>query len=99
MRQAGQDPKRVQFREILLGLRDAQVEIDDWRYLMTRSLAYITDMEPYRNALHLFPATDTIAKYVTKLPQSGQQIAKINAIHKGPSANKGSSDDAGGLEP
>ena len=35
----------------------------------------------------------------TTLHQNGQPIAKINAVHKGPSANKGSSDDAGGLEP
>ena len=51
MRQAGQDPEQVRFREILR-LRDEQVIIDDWQHLMTRSLACITDMEPYRDALH-----------------------------------------------
>ena len=35
MRQAGQDPEQVRFREILLRLRDAQVTIDDWQHLMT----------------------------------------------------------------
>lgn len=100
MRQAGQDPEQVRFREILLRLRDAQVTIDDWQHLMTRSLACITNMEPYKDALHLFPTTDTVAKYnVTKLHQNSQPIAKINAVHKGHNANKASSDDAGGLEP
>ena len=91
MRQAGQDPEQVRFRDILLRLRDAQVTIDDWQHLMTRSLACITSTEPYRNALHFFPTIDTVAKYITKLHQNGQPKAKINAMQ--------SSYDAGGLEP
>ena len=56
--------------------------------------------EPYRDALHLFPTIDAVAKYnVTKLHQNNQPIAKINAVHKGLNANKASIDDAGGLEP
>ena len=47
----------------------------------------------------VLPTVDTVAKYITKFHQNSQPIAKINAVHKGPSANKGSSDDASGLEP
>ncbi len=61
MYQAGQHSEQVRFRDILLRLRDAQVTTDDWQHLMTRSLACITDTEPYRDALHLFPTIDAVA--------------------------------------
>ena len=37
MRQAGQDPEQVKFRDILLRLRDAKVTLSDWNHLMTRT--------------------------------------------------------------
>ena len=93
MRQAGQDPEQVRFREILLRLRYAQVTIADWQYLMTRSSACISelDMEPYRNTLHLYPTIKVVTQTV-------QPIAKINAVHKGPNSAK-ARDDTGSLEP
>ena len=37
MRQAGQDPDQVRFRDILLRLRNAQVTIEDWNCLMKQT--------------------------------------------------------------
>ena len=34
-----------------------------------------------------------------KLHACGQRVATVKAVHSGPNASKGSSDDAGGLEP
>ena len=34
MRQAGNSPEQIQFRSILMRLRDAEVSVDDWNYLM-----------------------------------------------------------------
>ena len=36
---------------------------------------------------------------VARLRASGQPVATIKAVHKGPNAAKASSDEAGGLEP
>ena len=38
MRQAGQDPEQVRFRDILLRLRNAQVTIEDWHATFDDSL-------------------------------------------------------------
>lgn len=32
MRQAGQDPQQIPFRDVLLRLRDAKVTVADWNY-------------------------------------------------------------------
>jgi len=40
MRQAGHDPSQVQFRDLLLRLRNCQVTESDWRQLMTRTPAH-----------------------------------------------------------
>ena len=41
MRQASQDPQQLQFREILLRLRDAKVTVADWNCLMTRTPTHV----------------------------------------------------------
>lgn len=100
MRQAGQDPSQVFFRELLLRLRDGNVTEQDWKHLMARTPAHITDISPFTTALHLFPTVDAVVEHnVSKLHASGQPVATIKAIHSGPGASKASSDDAGGLEP
>ena len=100
MRQAGQDPSQVLFREILLRLRNGEVTEDDWKHLMTRTPAQVSDTSPFDTALHLFPTVEAVVEHnVSKLHTCGQPIATIKAVHSGPNASKGSSDDAGGLEP
>ena len=46
MRQAGQDPEQVKFRDILLRLRDAKVTVADWNHLMTRTPTKVQDVSP-----------------------------------------------------
>lgn len=59
----------------------------------------VGDMREFDNALHLFPTTESVAKYnVEKLHSNGQPVAMNKAIHSGPGASKGSTEDAGGLE-
>ena len=100
MRQSGQDPDQVLFRDILLRLRDAQVTTADWKHLMKQTAAQIPDLAPFTSALHLHPTVEAVVEHnVTKLHANGQPIATIKAVHTGPNASKASPDDAAGLEP
>ena len=99
MRQAGQDPQQVQFRDILLRLRDAKVTVADWNCLMTQTPTHVQDLTPFAIALHLIPMVEDVVEYnVAQLHASGQPIATIKAVHTGPNAAKAPADDAGGLE-
>ena len=99
MRQAGQDPEQVQFRDILLRLRDAKVTVADWKCLMTQTPTLVQDLSPFANALHLNPTVEAVVEHnVSQLRASSQPIATIKAVHTGANASKAPADDAGGLE-
>ena len=53
MRQAGNDPSQVQFRNILLRLRNAEITVQDWEELMKHTPTNVQDLTPFANALHL----------------------------------------------
>ena len=97
MRQSGQDPDQVLFRDILLRLRNAQVTTADWQHLMRQTPAQMQDMVPLTTALHLHPTVEAIVEHNVRA--NGQPIANIKAIHTGLNASKASPDDAAGLEP
>ena len=97
MIQAGQDPSQVLFREILLRLRNGEVTEDDWKHLMTRTPAQISDNSAFNDALRLFPTVEDVVEHnVSKLHAC---VATIKAVHSGSNASKGSADDAGDLQP
>ena len=99
MRQAGQDPEQVKFRDVLLRLRDAKVTVADWNHLMTRTPTRVQDLSPFSTSLHLIPTVEAVVEYnVAQLQASGQPIATIKAVHTGPNAAKAPADNAGGLE-
>ena len=100
MRQAGNDPEQVKFRNILLRLRDAKVTLEDWKHLMDQTPSIISDQSVFLDALHLYPTVEAVVEHnIAKLQASGQAIATIQAVHTGSNASKASADDAGGLEP
>ena len=100
MRQSGEDPNQVLFRNILLRMRDGQVTEEDWQHLLKQTPAQVQDLEQFRNALHLYPTVEAVAEHnVTKLHSTGQPIATVKATHTGPNASKASPDDAAGLDP
>jgi len=100
MRQSGQDPEQVLFRNILLRLRNGQTTTDDWEHLMKHTAAKVQDLTPFVNALHLHPTVEAVVEHnIAKLQSSGQPIATIKAIHTGPNAIKASPDEASGLDP
>ena len=100
MRQSGDDPSHILFRNILLRLRNCEVTEADWRTLMTRTPAEVSDASTFDNAVHFFPTIEAVVEYnANKLHVCGQPVATIKAVHTGPNASKVSSDDAGGLQP
>ena len=68
MRQAGQDPSQVLFRNILLRLRNGDITEDDWKHLMTQTPAKIGDISAFNDALRLFPTVEAVVE--TMLPNS-----------------------------
>ena len=100
MRQRGEDPDQVLFRDILLRLRNGRVTEDDWKHLMKQTPAQVEDLTSFSTALRLHPTVETVVDCsVTRLHSRNQTIATIKAVHTGPGAAKASSDDASGLEP
>ena len=99
MRQSGQDPDQVLFRDILLRLRDARLTISDWEQLMKQTPAEVSDLAPFTNTLHLHPTIEAVVEHnVARLRASGDPVATIKAVHSGLNASKASSNDGGGLE-
>ena len=99
MRQAGEDPEQIRFRQILMHLSDAQVTVDDWKNLMTQTPTQVHDLSVFSSALHLYPTVEAVVEYnVSQLRASGEPIATIKAIHTGPNACKTPAGDAKGLE-
>ena len=100
MRQSGQDPSQVLFRQLLLRLRDGQVTTADWEHLMSQTPSRAQDLSPFTTAVHLHATTEAVVEHnIARLHACGQPIATIKAIHTGPNADKASSDDASGLDP
>lgn len=100
MRQAGQDPSQVLFRDILLRLRNSQSTEADWQCLMERTPTNVQDLTPFHSAIHLHPTTEAVVEHnVSKLHANGQPIATIKAVHTGANASKAPPEDAGGLHP
>ena len=100
MRQAGQDAGQECFQNLLLRLRNAELTVEDWKYLMTRTTGEVGDTRSFDDALRLHPTIEAVAEHnVAKLRASGQPIAVLRAVHTGPGASTATLDDAGGLEP
>ena len=99
MRQSGQDPSQMLFRQILLNMRNGQTTTEDWRHLMKQTPAQVQDLTPFRSALYLHPTVEAVVEHnVSRLHANGQPIATIKAVHTGPNASKASPDEAAGLE-
>ena len=81
MRQSGQDPSQVLFRQLLLRLRDGQVTTADWEHLMCQTPSQVQDLSPFTTAVHLHATTEAVVEHnVAHLHACGQPIATIKAM-------------------
>lgn len=100
LRQQGQSNEQILFRAILSHMRNATLTRDDWQYLLAQTPTRLHDLSAFSNALRLFPTIESVTTYnCNKLHASGFPIATIKAIHSGTHADKGTSEDASGLDP
>lgn len=100
MRQHGDDPDQMLFKNILFRLRNGKTSLNDWEHLMKRTPSKVDNLSAFDCALHLFPTVQAVAKYnLMKLKDINRPIAIIKAVHSGPNAQRATSDDAGGLDP
>ena len=99
LRQTGNHPSQVQFRNILLRLRDGKTTVADWNHLMEQTPTKVHDLSSFSNALRLYPTLEAVVEHnITKLHDSGKPIAMIKAVQIGTNAAKAPAGDAGGLE-
>ena len=81
-------------------MRNAELTITDWEYLISRTPARVQDKSSFDTALHLYPTVAQVVQYnIHQLKELGKPIAIIKATHTGPNASKATTDQAGGLEP
>ncbi len=100
LRQSGDDPAAQVFRELLLRLRNGQVNRSDWKHLLQRSPQTADNRDTFEDAVHLYYNKDSVAKHnFDRLASYGTPIARLNAIHSNSTAAAASPDDAGGLQP
>jgi len=100
IRQSGQDPDQILFRNILLRLRDGKTTMCDWQELMKHTPSQLDDISEFTTAVRLFPTVQSVAEFnITQLQDINKPIATIKAVHTGHNASKASSEDAGGLDP
>ena len=70
-----------------LSLRNAELTVEDWKHLMTRTPGEAGDIRPFDTALHLCLTIEAVAEHnVAKLCASGHPVAVLRAVHTGPGA-------------
>ncbi len=90
----------LDFKELLMRLRNGEITLDNWKVLMKQTPAAVGNASTFQEALHLFPTAAAVAEYnVEKLQTNSQPVARIEAIHTDPRASRITASDAGGLEP
>ena len=71
-RQDGENDDQQRFRQLLMNVRDANPQIDDWRLLMTRTHINIdlpTNLH-FENSVHLFSTNENVHSHNKKMLHS-----------------------------
>jgi len=100
MRQQGEDPPAVQFRQVLSNLQSMEATEPDRQFLNTRYVGNLSaeDLAGFEDALHLCPTNALVDEInESKMSSSGKPVLTLPARNKGPEASKASDDDAEGL--
>ena len=96
IRQSGTSTESIQFREILMRLRNGEA---DWTTLLQRTPAKVKNIDDINETVHLYYKKD-VAQYNHKaITQLGTPIARVNAIHSCTAVASAKSDEVGGLKP
>jgi ATP-dependent DNA helicase PIF1 len=94
VRQAGDNI----FRDILLRLRNGDVQMADYQILMKRR-AMIGNLKEFEDATRLMTKQDAVKSYnIERLKNLGAPVAAIKAVNKGKGSHRADVDTAGGLQ-
>ena len=63
IRQSGSSCEHKYFRDTLLSLWNVEITIDDWKYLMTLTVACATNCKEFLEALHLIPTREAVIEH------------------------------------
>ena len=100
VRQHGQGLEIVQFRELLMQLRNGQSTETDWATVLQRTPSSVSNVSDFDNAVHLFCMNADVAEHnIKSVLKLGFPVATINAIHSCHKASVAKCNEAGGLEP
>ena len=100
MRQQGEDPPAVQFRQVLSNLQSMEATEPDRQFLNTRYVGNLSaeELAGFEDALHLCPTNALVDEInESKMSSSGKPVLTLPARNKGPEASNASDDDAEGL--
>lgn len=102
VRQEGNSPEQIQFRDTLRHASEGKLSMDEWRFLIQRHEQNLSAVErnKFRHAPHLYTTRREVAELNLKtLLELGHPCARVKAVHTGPRAEQAPPDEAGGLEP
>ena len=88
----GNNPEQIQFRNLLLRLRNGESKVDDWKLLLPQQPTNVDNLEEFNDATRLFYSNEQL----TKLKQP---VAQVNAEHSSSAAKNVIPGDFCGLQP
>ena len=100
MRQSGEAPEMVQFRDALEELRNDNLSIENWEFLSSRAQINLSPAEiaSFEQALRLYSTNAEVDLFnFNKLRDSGMPVKKFEAIHRGLGAKTANKDQADNL--
>ena len=63
--------EQIQFRDLLLRLRQGESRVDDWKLLLTRQPSNVTNLCDFDEATRLFCSNEQVANY------NNEQLTKL----------------------
>ena len=100
MRQQGENPSAVQFRQVLSNLQSMEATEADCQFLNTRYIGNLSapEVAGFEDAVYLCPTNQKVDEInESKMSASGKPVLIVPARNKGPGASSASDDEAEGL--
>src|ERR1700685_308787 len=100
MRQQGENPAAVQFRQVLSNLQSMEATEADRQFLNTRYIGNLSapEVAGFDDAVYLCPTNQKVDEInESKMSASGKPVLIVPARNKGPGASSASDDEAEGL--
>ena len=101
MRQQGNSPEAIQFRNMLEELRQGPISPPSWQSLVRRTKDDLStaEWESFHDALRLYATNREVDSYnLEHLKSLNRPVMNVKAVNTGPAAKQAAQDEAGNLE-